>query len=455
MLAASADSSPAAAPAPSESPHSRRASTSGARSWAARTGLSVVPCRPRCSSAAASGARPSARRSRASARSEAGSSSRPRRRRSASRSRPPQDTELGQRGDGRRAHLRDVAGVDGERALQRVLGLRPLTGGQQHVGMDGPAGTEERLALVRAGELADELAPLAPALPLAGTRAALDEVAVGLGERVHVARPARRRGDHRLLEQAQSVLPTTGAHDRPSEQAQGEHLEVTVARGARDLDRQLRLRDLLLHAHRVPRPLHRDPPPTGGRRSAGLDSSLRPGQPAARRGRPATGQVLVGHPDRDACCVVAVPGTDVAVVRALALGDAFGDAPEHPQRQPEALVGLGLVDGSAVQRRLERSPCCVPVRLLQRAGALAHAVAAAQDRHGCEYHRGRLGSQASPGGVGLRQSLFRWPAGTPSRTCPGRACRGSTCRRTGRAPSSNSRSLPSLVALARAAIVGP
>ncbi len=322
--------------------------------------------------------------------------------------------------------------------------------------MDRSAGTEQRLALVRAGELADELAPLAPALPLAGTRAALDEVAVGLGERVHVARPPRRRGRHRLLEQAQSVLPTTGAHDRPSEQAQCEHLEVTVAPGARDLDRQLRLRDLLLHALRVPRPLHRDPPPAGGRRFAGLDSSLRPGQPAARRGRAATGQVLVGHPDRDACCVVAAPGADVAVVRALALGDAFGDAPEHPQRQPEALVGLGRcvavrassADSNAV--RAASQSACSNART-----PVADAVAAAQDRHGCEYHRGRPGSQGSPGGVDLRQRLVPMASRYSFSNLPWSGVPRFHLSQNWSSAASNSASLPSLAALARAAIVGP
>ncbi len=190
-----------------------RASTSGARRAAARTALSVdaeqssleqcgrlLRVRPRPCGA---GRGRAARRVLLAPSEQALRIEKP----------APQDAQLGQGRDSRRAHLRDEAGMDGERRFQRVLGLGPVTGGEQHVGVHRPAGTEQRLGAVLAGELADELAPLAPALPLTGTLQPSMRLQYASASVCTLRAPPGRCGSHRLLEQAQPVLLAPGAHD--------------------------------------------------------------------------------------------------------------------------------------------------------------------------------------------------------------------------------------------------
>jgi hypothetical protein len=155
---------------------------------------------------------------------------RPRGRRAGARRRGACPAAPGARRARRRrdAHLRDAARGRRQRRVQGVLGLRPLAGRHQQAGVHGAAGAEQRSGRVRASEVLDQLAPLGSALPLTGGRAAVDEVAVGLPERVDVAHAAGGRCCHRLLEQAQTLLAPPDQDHRAPEQAEREHLEVTV-----------------------------------------------------------------------------------------------------------------------------------------------------------------------------------------------------------------------------------
>ena len=199
------------------------------------------------------------------------------------------DAQLGQRGDGRRAHLRDVARVGGERGLQRVLGLRPAPGGQQHVGVDrsGTRRTAARCSCVRANSSTSSHHSVA-ALPLAGARAGHDEVAVRLGERVDVAHAARR--SPRPSPPRAAASPPRGGPALTS--ARPSRLSAKTSRSSAPASRAIvhrppRVRDLLLDARR--RGARARPRPSRGRRSrrrASSARSARASQPRAADARP-------------------------------------------------------------------------------------------------------------------------------------------------------------------------
>jgi hypothetical protein len=100
------------------------------------------------------------------------------------------------------------------------------------------------------------------------------------------------------------------------------------------------VRDLLLDAPGVTRPLGRHPAVTGAVVDV-LQRPLRAGQPAAGRRGAARDQVLVRHPHGHACGVVAAAGAQVLLERALAHGDAARDVAEEPQGLPEAVARVG------------------------------------------------------------------------------------------------------------------
>ena len=228
----------------------------------------------------------------------------------------------------------------GQRALEGVLGVRPAPGRHQDVRVYRAAGSEQRGGRVRAGEVVDDLAPLVGALQLARAGAGLDQVAVGLGQGMDVAHAAGRRRGHRLLEQLHALLVPPGVHLRAAEEAEREHLEVARVGLTRDLHRPACVSDLLLDAAGVTRPLGCHPPVAG----AAVDVLQRPlgaGQPAAGRRGAARDQVLVRHPHRHACGVVAAAGADVLLERALAHGDAARNVAEEPQGLAEAIARVG------------------------------------------------------------------------------------------------------------------
>ena len=353
-LRASRPSICAAAAAPSRSPQARRASTSGASSCVARIASPSVSLSPRSSSSTATCGRPSAMRRWARARSDDGCCSRPASSCSASESLPWQDAQLGQGGHRRRAHRRDVAVMRLQRGLQRLLGLRPAAAREEDVGVDRAAGADERHRAVLAREVVDELAPLRGALPVARAGGRHDQVAVGLGERVDVAHPARRGGGHRLLQQRHPVLQPAGADLGAPEQAEREDLEVARAGPARDVHRAACVLGALGRALGVARPFDRDP--ALALALVALGGALGARQPAAG-GRGAPGEeVLMRHPDGDARALVAAAIARIGLEGALAGGDAVLDAAEEPERQPEAVEGVGaLLLGSSAASNASRA----------------------------------------------------------------------------------------------------
>ena len=115
------------------------------------------------------------------------------------------NAELRETRRGGRLGVREVAGVQSERALERPLGVVPAAGRQEHVGVDGAAGAEQWRHVVARRILLDHRTPLGRPLPFAGARARRDEMAVGLTHDVDVACMAGRGGRHRLLEQGHPI----------------------------------------------------------------------------------------------------------------------------------------------------------------------------------------------------------------------------------------------------------
>ena len=274
------------------------------------------------------------------------------------------NAQLGHGGAGRGAELRDVVPrVCRERALQRLLGLRPAALGQEHVRVDRAARAEERRGRVRAREVLDQLAPLRRELPLAGVHAGRDQVAVRLAERVHVVDAPHRGRRHRLLEQPHAVFLAPRGDVRPAEQAEREHLQVGRIDLPRDRHRSLGVLDALLHALRVAGALDRDPAVPGAAADA-LERALGARQPAARsRGAPEQ-VVLVRDPDGGASGSVAVAFGHVLLERALALGDRLVHAAEEPERLPAAVVRRGRLADR--ERRLEPIARRLPLRGVER-----------------------------------------------------------------------------------------
>ena len=317
-----------------------------------------------------------------------------------------------------------------QRGLQRALGLGPVPGREQHVGVDRAAGAEQRGGAVGAGELLDELAPLGAPLPLAGRRAALDEVAVRLGQRVHVG---TRPEDAAAIASSSSSSPSSRRPEVTT--ARPSRLSANTSRSTAPVARPIRIArraSVICSCRRVAcRARSTATQPRPGQVACRPSSvrSARASQPRAADARPAS-RVLVRHPHGDARGLVAAAGGDVALEGALAARrGACGTWPRNHSASPSPSCASGASAG--VEHRLEGPPGAVPVRRLQRGDRDRQRGGVPADGHGQE-HRGS--ERARQGPLRRPTAWCRRRAGTPSRTGPRRPSRRSTCRRTGRGP---------------------
>ncbi len=268
--------------------------------------------------------------------------------------------------------------------------------------MDRAAGAEQGHRAVLARELVHQVAPLRGAIPVARVRGGHDQVAVRLGQRVHVAHAARRRRRHGLLEQLHPGLEAPGADLGQPQQAQRVESRGRCCPTSRAIAMApARVGRLLVQALGVPRALDRDPPlalALGVR-----DRPLGAREPAARRRRPPGQQVLVRHPDAHARALVAAAGLDVCLERALASGDPVLDVARGRTaraRCRRSASGVSLL----VERGLEGVAGRSPLSRLEEAQSLGalhcgHPPTLAQGRRGAKryYIPGRARKPSTSG----------------------------------------------------------